>query len=84
MATTGVIEKCTQNQIQAERSVPEDKLAVLMPFLLSAFGLGCGLWLCSRGYLYVCVCVCEKEIQRECMRVTFSGLGSIGGRLITL
>lgn len=83
MTTTGVIENArtnTDTSSGAEHYVPEDELTVLMHFLLSAFGLGCGLWLWSWGYL------CVREIQREkvCLWVTFSGLGSIGGRLITL
>lgn len=78
-ATTGVIENAhtnTDTSRGAEHSVPKDKLTVLMHFLLSAHGL----WLCGWGYL------CVREIQREnaCLWVTFSGLGSIGGRLITL
>lgn len=50
MATTGVIENAHTNTDRskgAEHYVPEDELTVLMHFLLSAFGLGHGLWQCS-------------------------------------
>ncbi len=60
MTTTGMIENAhtnTDTSRGAEHYVPEDELTVLMHF--SVFGLGCGLWLCSWGYL------CVREIQRE-------------------